>query len=162
MGKQMNLVAVEQRGPYAQFYNRINGSLVVAVELSNRATYTENATYVLSVAEAVEDFLEELVDRSIAVNTAHRRLFDVTIVHVTPLHKTVHLVKGGRIMARIQEYSTLDTLNNLSLENKIGAAVEDYIRAIRKRNEKQVKRNCYQVGRNPAKKDYGAFQPRYK
>ncbi len=162
MGKQMNLVAVEQRGPYAQFYNRINGSLVVAVELSNRATYTENATYVLRVAEAVEDFLEELVDRSIAVNIAHRRLFDVTIVNVTPLHKTIHLVNDGRIMARIQEYSALDALNNLSLENKIGAAVEDYVRTIRKRVQSQQKANRYQAGRNPAKKDYGAFQPRYK
>ncbi len=162
MGRQMNLVAVEQRGPYAQFYNKINGSLVVAVELSNRATYSENSAYILRVAEAVEEFLEELVDRSIAVNTAHRRLYDVTVVSVNPLHKTIHLVKGGRIMARLQEYNTRDALNNLSLENKIGAAVEDYVRAIRKRVQMQQKINRYQTGRNPSKKDYGAFQPRYK
>lgn len=65
-------------------------------------------------------------------------------------------------MARLQEYNTRDALNNLSLENKIGAAVEDYVRAIRKRVQMQQKTNRYQTGRNPSKKDYGAFQPRYK
>ena len=35
-------------------------------------------------------------------------------------------------MARLQEYHRNDALNNLSLENKIGVAVEDYLKAIGK------------------------------
>ena len=159
MGKQLNLVHVQQAGAYVQFFNRVDGSPVALIELSNKATYTENTAYIFRVAEAVEDFLEELVDRSIPVNAAHRMLTLVTVVNVDALNKTVHLVKGGRIMARVREYSRTDALNNLSLENKIGAAVEDYVRAIEKRIKNSRNIN-YQVGRNPRKKDYGAFQPK--
>lgn len=72
MGKELNLVHVQQSGAIIQFYNKVDGSCVVMIELSPRATYTENTTYIFSVAEAVEQFIEELVDRSIAVNAAHR------------------------------------------------------------------------------------------
>ena len=95
----------------------------------------------------------------IAVNAAHRALTVVTVVNVTSIHKTVHMVKGGRIMARIQEYHRNDALNNLSLENKIGAAVEDYLKAIGKRL-KNTRNINYQTGRNPKMKDYGAFRSR--
>ena len=156
MGKQLNLVHVQQNGTIIQFYNKADGRCVVMIELSPQATYTENTTYIFSVAEAVEQFIEELVDRSIAVNAAHRVLTVVTVVNVTSIHKTVHMVKGGRIMARVQEYSRNDALNNLSLENKIGAAVEDYLKAIGKR----LKNTNYQIGRNPKVKDYGAFRSR--
>ncbi len=44
-------------------------------------------------------------------------------------------------MARLQEYNTGDALNNLSLENKIGDAVKDYTREIRKRIQSQKKTN---------------------
>ncbi len=159
MGKQLNLVHVQQSGTIIQFFNKADGRCVVMIELSPRATYTENTTYIFSVAEAVEQFIEELVDRSIAVNAAHRALTVVTIVNVTSVHKTVHMVKGGRIMARIQEYNRSDALNNLSLENKIGAAVEDYLKAIGKRL-KNTKNTNYQIGRNPKVKDYGAFRSR--
>ncbi len=159
MGKQLNLVHVQQNGTIIQFYNKADGRCVVMIELSPRATYTENTTYIFSVAEAVEQFIEELVDRSIAVNAAHRVLTVVTVVNVTSIHKTVHMVKGGRIMARIQEYSRNDALNNLSLENKIGAAVEDYLKVIGKRL-KNTKNTNYQIGRNPKVKDYGAFRSR--
>lgn len=133
MGKQLNLVHIQQSGAFVQFFNKIDGSVIAVIELSSKANYTENTTYIFSVAEAVEQFIEELVDRSIAVNAAHRALTVVTVVNVTSIHKTVHMVKGGRIMARIQEYHRNDALNNLSLENKIGAAVEDYLKAIGKR-----------------------------
>lgn len=159
MGKQLNLVHVQQNGPVIQFYNKADGRCIAMIELSTRATYTENTTYIFSVAEAVEDFIEELVDRSIAVNTAHRVLNLVTIVNVTAVNKTVHLVKGGRIMARINEYHRNDSANNISLELKVGAAVEDYVKAISKRLKLKTN-NKYQVGRNPVKKDYGAFKPR--
>ena len=159
MSKPLNLVHVQQNGTIIQFYNKADGRCVVMIELSPRATYTENTTYIFSVAEAVEQFIEELVDRSIAVNAAHRVLTVVTVVNVTSIHKTVHMVKGGRIMARIQEYSRNDALNNLSLENKIGAAVEDYLKAIGKRL-KNTKNTNYQIGRNPKVKDYGAFRSR--
>ena len=103
------------------------------------------------MAEAVEDFIEELVDRSIAVNTAHRVLTEVTIVNVTSVNKTIHLVKGGRIMARINQYHRNDAANNMSLELKIGAAVEDYVKAITRRL-KTKSNTKYQTGRNPVKK----------
>lgn len=156
MGKQLNLVHIQQNGTIIQYFNKADGRCVVMIELSPQATYTENTTYIFSVAEAVEQFIEELVDRSIAVNAAHRVLTVVTVVNVTSIHKTVHMVKGGRIMARVQEYSRNDALNNLSLENKIGAAVEDYLKAIGKR----LKNTNYQIGRNPKVKDYGAFRSR--
>ena len=159
MGKQLNLVCVQQSGTVIQFYNKADGVVIAMIELSPKATYMENTAYIFRVAEAVEQFIEELVDRSIAVNAAHRVLTMVTVMNVSVLHKTVHLVKGGRIMARIQEYNRADSLNNLSLENKIGAAVEDYIRCIGKRL-KNTKNTNYQAGRNPKIKDYGAFQPR--
>ncbi len=159
MGKQLNLVYVQQNGAFIQFFNKIDGSAIAIIELSQRANYTENTTYIFSVAEAVEDFIEELVDRSIAVNTAHRVLNLVTIVNVTSVNKTVHLVKGGRIMARINEYHRNDSANNISLELKVGAAVEDYVKAMSKRTKLKTN-NKYQVGRNPVKKDYGAFKPR--
>ncbi|NBH35966.1 hypothetical protein D3Z58_21110, partial [Clostridiaceae bacterium] len=111
MGKQLNLVHIQQSGAFVQFFNKIDGSAIAIIELSQRANYTENTTYIFSVAEAVEDFIEELVDRSIAVNTAHRVLTLVTIVNVTSVNKTVHLVKGGRIMARINEYHRNDSAN---------------------------------------------------
>ena len=158
MGKQLHLVYVQQNGAYVQFFNRVDGSPVAMIELSVRATYTENTAYVFRVAEAVEEFIEELVDRSIPVNAAHRMLTLVTVVNVDALNKTVHLVKGGRIMGRIREYNRADALNNLSLENKIGAAVEDYVRTMQRRM-KNNRNNKYQVGVNPRKKDYGAFQP---
>ena len=87
MGKQLNLVHVQQNGTIIQFYNKADGRCVVMIELSPRATYTENTTYIFSVAEAVEQFIEELVDRSIAVNAAHRVLTVVTVVNVTSIHK---------------------------------------------------------------------------
>ena len=124
MGKQLNLVHIQQSGAFVQFFNKIDGSVIAVIELSSKANYTENTTYIFSVAEAVEDFIEELVDRSIAVNTAHRVLTEVTIVNVTSVNKTIHLVKGGRIMARINQYHRNDAANNMSLELKIGAAVE--------------------------------------
>ena len=151
MGKQLNLVYVQQNGAFIQFFNKIDGSAIAIIELSQRANYTENTTYIFSVAEAVEDFIEELVDRSIAVNTAHRVLNLVTIVNVTSVNKTVHLVKGGRIMARINEYHRNDSANNISLELKVGAAVEDYVKAMSKRTKLKTN-NKYQVGRNPVKK----------
>lgn len=159
MGKQLNLVHIQQSGAFVQFFNKIDGSVIAVIELSSKANYTENTTYIFSVAEAVEQFIEELVDRSIAVNAAHRALTVVTVVNVTSIHKTVHMVKGGRIMARIQEYHRNDALNNLSLENKIGAAVEDYLKAIGKRL-KNTRNTNYQTGRNPKMKDYGAFRSR--
>ncbi|MEH2932940.1 hypothetical protein VSQ48_24235, partial [Candidatus Ventrimonas sp. KK005] len=159
MGKQLNLVHIQQNGAFIQFFNKIDGSVIAIIELSQRANYTENTTYIFSVAEAVEDFIEELVDRSIAVNTAHRVLTLVTIVNVTSVNKTVHLVKGGRIMARINEYHRNDSANNISLELKVGAAVEDYVKAISKRLKLKTN-NKYQVGRNPKIKDYEAFKPR--
>lgn len=159
MGKQLNLVHIQQNGAFIQFFNKIDGSAITVIELSQKANYTENTTYIFSVAEAVEDFIEELVDRSIAVNTAHRVLALVTIVNVTSVNKTVHLVKGGRIMARINEYHRNDSANNISLELKVGAAVEDYVKAIAKRLKAKTN-NKYQTGRNPVKKDYGAFKPR--
>ena len=133
MGKQLNLVHIQQSGAFVQFFNKIDGSVIAVIELSSKANYTENTTYIFSVAEAVEDFIEELVDRSIAVNTAHRVLTLVTIVNVTSVNKTIHLVKGGRIMARINQYHRNDAANNMSLELKIGAAVEDYVKAITRR-----------------------------
>ena len=159
MGKQLNLVYIQQSGAFVQFFNKIDGSVIAIIELSSKANYTENTTYIFSVAEAVEDFIEELVDRSIAVNTAHRVLTLVTIVNVTSVNKTVHLVKGGRIMARINEYHRNDSANNISLELKVGAAVEDYVKAISKRIKLKTN-NKYQVGRNPKIKDYEAFKPR--
>ena len=159
MGKQLNLVHIQQSGAFVQFFNKIDGSAIAIIELSQRANYTENTTYIFSVAEAVEDFIEELVDRSIAVNTAHRVLNLVTIVNVTAVNKTVHLVKGGRIMARINEYHRNDSANNISLELKVGAAVEDYVKAITRRL-KTKSNTKYQTGRNPVKKDYEAFKPR--
>ena len=159
MSKPLNLVHVQQNGTIIQFFNKADGRCVVMIELSPQATYTENTTYIFSVAEAVEDFIEELVDRSIAVNTAHRVLTEVTIVNVTSVNKTIHLVKGGRIMARINQYHRNDAANNMSLELKIGAAVEDYVKAITRRL-KTKSNTKYQTGRNPVKKDYGAFKPR--
>jgi|InofroStandDraft_1065614.scaffolds.fasta_scaffold120891_1 predicted DNA-binding protein len=159
MGKQLNLVHIQQSGAFVQFFNKIDGSVIAVIELSSKANYTENTTYIFSVAEAVEDFIEELVDRSIAVNTAHRVLTEVTIVNVTSVNKTIHLVKGGRIMARINQYHRNDAANNMSLELKIGAAVEDYVKAITRRL-KTKSNTKYQTGRNPVKKDYGAFKPR--
>ena len=159
MGKQLNLVHIQQSGAFVQFFNKIDGSAIAIIELSQRANYTENTTYIFSVAEAVEDFIEELVDRSIAVNTAHRVLTEVTIVNVTSVNKTIHLVKGGRIMARINQYHRNDAANNMSLELKIGAAVEDYVKAITRRL-KTKSNTKYQTGRNPVKKDYEAFKPR--
>lgn len=87
MGKQLNLVHVQQSGTVIQFYNKVDGFCVAMIELSRRATYTENTTYIFSVAEAVEQFIEELVDRSIAVNAAHRALTVVTIVKSLPFIK---------------------------------------------------------------------------
>ena len=159
MGKQLNLVHIQQSGAFVQFFNKIDGSVIAVIELSSKANYTENTTYIFSVAEAVEDFIEELVDRSIAVNTAHRVLTEVTIVNVTSVNKTIHLVKGGRIMARIKQYHRNDAANNMSLELKIGAAVEDYVKAITRRL-KTKSNTKYQTGRNPVKKDYEAFKPR--
>ena len=159
MGKQLSLVHVQQSGTIVQFYNKIDGRCIAMIELSRKATYTESTTYIFSVAEAVEQFIEELVDRSIAVNAAHRALTVVTVVNVTSIHKTVHMVKGGRIMARIQEYNRNDALNKLSLENKIGAAVEDYLKVMEKRL-KNTKNTNYQIGKNPRVKYYGAFKPR--
>lgn len=159
MGKQLNLVHIQQSGAFVQFFNKIDGSVIAVIELSSKANYTENTTYIFSVAEAVEDFIEELVDRSIAVNTAHRVLTEVTIVNVTSVNKTIHLVKGGRIMARINQYHRNDAANNMSLELKIGAAVEDYVKAITRRL-KTKSNTKYQTGRNPVKKDYEAFKPR--
>ena len=159
MGKQLNLVHIQQSGAFVQFFNKIDGSVIAVIELSSKANYTENTTYIFSVAEAVEDFIEELVDRSIAVNTAHRVLTEVTIVNVTSVNKTIHLVKGGRIMARINQYHRNDAANNMSLELKIGAAVEDYVKAITRRL-KTKSNTKYQTGRNPVKKAYGAFKPR--
>ena len=159
MGKQLNLVHIQQSGAFVQFFNKIDGSVIAVIELSSKANYTENTTYIFSVAEAVEDFIEELVDRSIAVNTAHRVLTEVTIVNVTSVNKTIHLVKGGRIMARINQYHRNDAANNMSLELKIGAAVEDYVKAITRRLKTKYNTK-YQTGRNPVKKDYEAFKPR--
>ena len=159
MGKQLNLVHIQQSGAFVQFFNKIDGSVIAVIELSSKANYTENTTYIFSVAEAVEDFIEELVDRSIAVNTAHRVLTEVTIVNVTSVNKTIHLVKGGRIMARINQYHRNGAANNMSLELKIGAAVEDYVKAITRRL-KTKSNTKYQTGRNPVKKDYEAFKPR--
>ncbi len=159
MGKQLNLVHIQQNDTFIQFFNKIDGSVIAVIELSSKANYIENTTYIFSVAEAVEDFIEELVDRSIAVNTAHRVLTLVTIVNVTSVNKTVHLVKGGRIMARVNEYHRNDSANNISLELKVGAAVEDYVRAITRRLKSRTNTK-YQTGRNPVKKDYGAFKPR--
>ena len=159
MGKQLNLVHIQQSGAFVQFFNKIDGSVIAVIELSSKANFTENTTYIFSVAEAVEDFIEELVDRSIAVNTAHRVLTEVTIVNVTSVNKTIHLVKGGRIMARINQYHRNDAANNMSLELKIGAAVEDYVKAITRRL-KTKSNTKYQTGRNPVKKDYEAFKPR--
>ena len=138
MGKQLNLVHIQQSGAFVQFFNKIDGSVIAVIELSSKANYTENTTYIFSVAEAVEDFIEELVDRSIAVNTAHRVLTEVTIVNVTSVNKTIHLVKGGRIMARINQYHRNDAANNMSLELKIGAAVEDYVKAITRTTENKI------------------------
>ena len=64
MGKQLNLVHVQQNGTIIQFYNKADGCCVVMIELSPRATYTENTTYIFSVAEAVEQFIEELIQTS--------------------------------------------------------------------------------------------------
>lgn len=101
MSKPLNLVHVQQNGAVIQFYNKADGRCIAMIELSTRATYTEITTYIFSVAEAVEQFIEELIDCSVAVNAAHRALMVVTIVNVTSVHKTVHMVKGGRIMARV-------------------------------------------------------------
>ena len=129
MGKQLNLVYVQQSGTVIQFYNKVDGFCVAMIELSRRATYTENTTYIFSVAEAVEQFIAEPVDRAIAVNAAHRALTVVKVVNVT------------------------------GIENKIGAAVEDYLKVIGKRL-KNTKNTNYQIGRNPKVKDYGAFRSR--
>ena len=60
MGKQLNLVHIQQSGAFVQFFNKIDGSVIAVIELSSKANYTENTTYIFSVAEAVEDLLRNL------------------------------------------------------------------------------------------------------
>ena len=51
MGKQLNLVYVQQNGAFIQFFNKIDGSAIAIIELSQRANYTENTTYIFSVID---------------------------------------------------------------------------------------------------------------
>ena len=37
MGKQLNLVYVQQNGAFIQFFNKIDGSAIAIIELSQRA-----------------------------------------------------------------------------------------------------------------------------
>lgn len=160
MGKALSLVAVRQYGATVQFYNCLDGRQLVEILLSPQANYTENTEYVFKVADAVEDYLEEMVDRSIPVNTAHRPLVDVTVVPLTPSGKAVLAVKDKRQLVRFVEYADpYNKMNNLSFQNKLAVACENYIRAITKRRNAQ-KLKQFQIGRNPEQKDFGALGAR--
>ena len=130
--------------------NCLDWQPVAEILLSNRGTYMENTRYIVRMASAVEEYLESLIDRSIEVNISYRVVAGVTMFEVTPFYKTVLQLKNKRVIARIQEYTSYDTMNNLSLENKVLAACEDYIVEVRKRSEKKASMQ-YKKGMNPTR-----------
>lgn len=130
MPKALNLVHVQQNGNIIEFYNKMDGRYLGGIELYANATYSDNTNHIFRVANCLEEYLEHLIDPNLPFRGSHRVLSLTTVVAVTPVHKTVHLVKGKRILARILEYSQYDTMNNLNLENGIAASCEDYMKAI--------------------------------
>ena len=150
MKQSYYLTEIVRYDPVVRFVNRLDWQPVAEILLSNRGTYMENTRYIVRMASAVEEYLESLIDRSIEVNISYRVVAGVTMFEVTPFYKTVLQLKNKRVIARIQEYTSYDTVNNLSLENKVLAACEDYIVEVRKRSEKKASMQ-YKKGTNPTR-----------